>query len=866
MSPKTKKILKWTGISILSIIIVLAAVPFLFKEQIKNKVLASINKNVDAIVSIKDVNLSLLKSFPKANITIEKLSIVNKAPFAGKTLVASDNISLKMSVMELFNSENEPMKIESIATENTVLNIIFNKEGLGNYDIAIKDKTPEEEKTESKPFSLNIEKYDVENLKFTYLDESSKMKLILDSIYHQGKGNFAQEKLDLETKTTANVSFEMDQSNYLKDTKLSLDAILGIDLKNSKYSFKENKALINQLPLEFNGFIQMVEKGQVYNLTFNTPSSEFKNFLGLIPAQYAGNLDGVETTGKFEVKGKIEGELTETTVPKFDVEMLSNNASFHYKDLPKTVKNINIDTHIINETGLVNDTYVNIDNFGFAIDQDIFNAKANIKNMTQNALVNAELRGVINLANVSKAYPIQLEKPLNGILKADVKTAFDMKSVETNQYQNIKNSGRVTLTGFNYSGPEMAKPISISIADVVFNPSKINLNQLNLKTGKSDVAVTGTLENFYGFLFKKQILKGNFNMNSNTFSVADFMAPTTTSTDENGKKTEAVKIPSFLDCTLTAKAKTVIYDNLNIKNVSGSLTIKDEAVKLSHLKMDVFGGKLNLNGLVSTKEKTPTFTLDLGLDKVDIGQTFTLMNTLKTIAPIGDVVNGKMNSTIKLNGTLNQSMLPNINSISGDLMGSLISGSLNKSRSALLTELDSKATFLELDDINLKDIKATLSFKDGKVVVKPFSIKHKDISVQVMGSHGFDQKLDYNLKFEVPAKYLGKDVNTLLTKLTPADANKIENIPVNATMVGSFKNPKINTDIKQATTNLTTQLVKMQKDKLINQGAGVLNNLLGGTKNNTSKDSIKTNSTPKEQLGNAVKDGIKGLFGKKKNQ
>ena len=82
----------------------------------------------------------------------------------------------------------------------------------------------------------------------------------------------------------------------------------------------------------------------------------------------------------------------------------------------------------------------------------------------------------------------------------------------------------------------MAKPISIPIADVVFNPSKINLNQLNLKTGKSDVAVTGTLENFYGFLFKKQILKGNFNMNSNTFSVADFMAPTTTSTDENGKR------------------------------------------------------------------------------------------------------------------------------------------------------------------------------------------------------------------------------------------------------------------------------------------------------------------------------------------
>ena len=70
--------------------------------------------------------------------------------------------------------------------------------------------------------------------------------------------------------------------------------------------------------------------------------------------------------------------------------------------------------------------------------------------------------------------------------------------------------------------------------------------------------------------------------------------------------------------------------------------------------MDVFESKLNFKRLSFYQRKT-NFTLDLGLDKVDIGQTFTLMNTLKTIA-IGDVVNGKMNSTIKLNGTLNQSI------------------------------------------------------------------------------------------------------------------------------------------------------------------------------------------------------------------
>lgn len=856
-----KKVLKWSGITLLSLIIVLAAVPFLFKDKIKAKVLASINENVNAKVALEDVSLNLFKSFPNANVTLDKMSVINKAPFEGDTLVYSDKISLKMSMMELFNGENEPMKIESISTENTKLNILFNKDGVGNYDIAIK-KDEKEEAKEEKPFALSIQNYEVENLKFTYKDEASKMKMVLDSINHEGTGNFEQDVLDLDTKTTANLTFDMDKSNFMRNVKISLDAVLGIDLKNSKYTFKENKALINQLPLNFNGFIQMADKAQVYDLTFNTPSSDFKNFLGLIPAQYAGNLDGVETTGKFEVKGKVKGNLTDTTVPTFNIEMLSNNASFHYKDLPKSVKNIHIDTHIVNETGLMNDTFVDLDKLSFAIDQDVFSANAHVANIAENANVNAALKGVINLANVSKAYPVKLEKPLNGILRADVKTAFDMKSVETSQYQNIKNSGNINLTGFNYAGPEMAKPVSIAVADVTFNPSRINLNKLAAKTGKSDINVSGSLDNFYGFVFKNQILKGNFNLNSNYFAVSDFMAPTTTTNDEGKKTTEQVKIPGFLDCALTAKATTVVYDNLNLKNVGGTLIIRDQAVSLKGLTMDVFGGKIGLNGLVSTKNKVPTFDMDLGLSTVDIGQTFSMLNTLKTITPIADVVNGKMNSTIKLNGNLTQSMMPDIKSISGDLFANILQGSLNKSKSTLLTELSGKANFLDFKDVNLKDVKAALSFKNGKVYVKPFALKHKDIGVQISGSHGFDQNMDYDLKFDVPVKYLGKDVNNLIAKLTPADAKKIENVPVNALMNGSFKSPKITTDLPQATKNLTNQLVKMQKDKLVQQGTGAITNMLGGNK---PKDSTKTN-TPKEQVGGAIKDGIKGLFGKKKKE
>jgi hypothetical protein len=41
-----------------------------------------------------------------------------------------------------------------------------------------------------------------------------------------------------------------------------------------------------------------------------------------------------------------------------------------------------------------------------------------------------------------------------------------------------------------------------------------------------------------------------------------------------------------------------------------------------------------LNGAVSTKGKTPTFQMDLGLNQVDIAQSFTQLDMLKKLAPI----------------------------------------------------------------------------------------------------------------------------------------------------------------------------------------------------------------------------------------
>jgi len=193
-------------------------------------------------------------------------------------------------------------------------------------------------------------------------------------------------------------------------------------------------------------------------------------------------------------------------------------------------------------------------------------------------------------------------------------------------------------------------------------------------------------------------------------------------------------------------------------------------------------------------------------------------------------------------------------------LGQLLSTTVNSKNSTLLTALGSNIKFVDLNKLNLNDVKAALSFKDGKVNVKPFDIKYQDIKATIGGTHGFDQNMNYNVKFDVPAKYLGTEANAILSKLSPADAAKLDNIPINALLTGNFGSPKISTDIKSAASNLTNQLVKQQKEKLVKQGSSTLTDLIN--KNKKPGDTTKT-TTPKEDLKTKASDLLNGLFKKK---
>ncbi|MCK0130038.1 AsmA family protein [Flavobacteriaceae bacterium F08102] len=862
-----KKILKIVGIILAIFLLAIFIIPIAFEGKILELVKTTANNNLNATVNYEDGSLSIWRNFPKAEVSLYGTTIINKGDFEGDTLVSAKTISLQLPLLQLFSS-NSAITITKFTIDEANLDIKVNSHGKANYDIAKSEPTdnPDTSNNTTNPLQFKLAAYTIKNSRISYDDINGKIKLLLDDVNHSGSGDLSAETSTLKTNTSALASFEFDSIAYLNKNTLQLDAEIGIDLNQNKFSFLENKALINQLPLVFDGFVKMNETNQEIDLSFKTPSSDFKNFLAVIPEVYSKNITGVTTTGAFTVDGTIAGIVDETHIPKLNIQIHADNASFKYPDLPKTVEHIHLNTAIVNTTGLVKDTYVDMDTLAFKIDQEVFHAKAKMTDLTTNMKVDAALKGGLNLGHLSQIYPAEAFKTLKGKLSVNVKTKFDSQSIEQKKYQNTYIQGKFDLRKFEFESDELTDKLFIENAGLSFNNAAVNLREFSAKMGRTDFMAHGTIKNLLGFLFNKEDIEGDFALDSNVFAIDDFMVETTSSAKDSTKTTTPdaqIKIPSFLNCTFTAKANTVLYDNITLKDVAGTLIVKDQQATLKNVRSTIFGGNLDLNGMVSTKQEPSTFRMGLDIKSFNIESSFEQLDLLKALAPIASMLNGKLNSTINLAGTLNPDFTPMLSSISGSAMAEILTATF-KEKTPLLTKLEENLNFIQLDQLNLNDLKTALNFSNGKVQIDPFTLKYKDIAMEISGGHGFDNTLGYTATMDVPVKYLGKEGAAFLAKL---DQNKKEEIiiPIKAIIGGQLKNPSVSTDLKSAMTNLSKQLINQQKEEIKDKVGDKLNELLGGK--NTPADSTKVDSikqTPQEQAKNKATDLLKDLLGKKK--
>ncbi len=769
-----KKFLKITGITLLSIFLLLLLLPFLFQGKIIKLVKNEANEMLNAKVDFRKVSLSFIRNFPNASVTIDDFYIVGIDEFANDTLASFDKLAVTVNIKSFFGDQWEINKIR-LSNPKVLAKVL--PDGKVNWDIMKPSEETEEEPadtTSTGGMNLKLEKLTIENGYIVYDDQEGKMKAILDNLNFTLSGDMAQEITTLNILTDIEkINFLMDDIHYLTDAKFDAKIDMNADLKNYKFTFSNNELNLNKIKLNFEGWLTMLDEGYDMDIKLNTPNIEFKDLLSMIPALYAKDFESIQTKGKLKLDAAAKGIYKDSTqYPAFDIKMLVSDAYFKYPDLPKSIDNINIDAQVSNPGGDFDLTVVNIPKFHFEMAQNPFDMHLKIANPDSDMSFDFGAKGTLNLNSLKEVYPLEAGTNIAGIIKADLEVAGRMSQIEKEQYESIKAHGDLALSGFTYKSADMP-PVLINNASMNFTPRYVNLTNFDIKIANSDIQATGRLENFIAYALKDQTIKGELNVNSTLLNVNDFMGkeetpapagnqaatPAAQPTAEEAAST--IEVPKNIDFRINANLKKVTYDAIVLENIKGTIKAANGILTIDNANMNAFGGQMHMNGFYSTENiEDPNVNMKLNIKDVLYTEIFKQTEMVKQFAPIFENMTGKFSTDIQFSSKLDNEMSPIYPSVTGN--GVLTSKDISVSNVKALDALADALKNDKLKKLDVKDIKIKFEILNGRINTEPFNIKMGTTNMDVSGSTGLDQTIDYTGKVTMPYDLKGIPVTTKL--------------------------------------------------------------------------------------------------------
>ena len=802
-----KKGLKITGIVIAVILILLLVLPLAFKGKIETLVKTEGNKMLNGQFDFRSLNISLLRHFPQASLTLEDFWLKGEGDFATDTLVKAGELTATVNLFSLMGSNYE---ISRIYVEDTYLHAIVLEDGRANWDVMKTDSTATVEETteESSPFAISLKKVKFDNVNLVYDDRQGKMYAELHDLQLTCSGDFASEHsaVELEAETDG-VTFQMNGVPFLSNAEIATRMNVDADFANGKYTLKDNMFRLNAIETNLDGWLAMKGEAMDMDLKLNTNSVGFKELLSLIPAIYAKDFEKLKTDGSATLSAYAKGTLQGDTVPQFKADLTVENAMFRYPDLPAGVDKINIKASVENPGGNVDGTVVTVAPLEFNLAGNPFSLTAEVRTPISDPDFRFEANGKIDLGMIKQVYPLE-DMQLNGVLQANMKAASKLSYIEKEQYDKVEASGTIGLSGMDLKMKDMPD-VNIQRSLFTFTPQYLQLSETTVNIGQNDITADSKFENYMGYVLKGRTLKGTLNIRSNYMNLNDFMSADTTAVAETAAASDSTAaasegslliIPKNIDFQMQTALNKVLFNKMEFSDVKGKLIVKNGEVNMQNLSLNTMGGNVVINGGYSTADvKKPAFDARLKMTNLSFAQTYKELDMVRGMAPIFENLKGNFSGSMNIKTDLDQTMSPLLETAQGN--GSLSTKDLVLSGVPAIDKIADAVNKPELKELKVKDLNLDFTIKDGRVETKPFDIKMGDYNLNLSGTTGLDQTIDYSGKVKLPSS-AGS-----IASLTTFDLK----------IGGTFTSPTVKVDAKSMANQALQSVGEQVFDKLTNK-------------------------------------------------
>lgn len=375
-------------------------------------------------------------------------------------------------------------------------------------------------------------------------------------------------------------------------------------------------------------------------------------------------------------------------------------------------------------------------------------------------------------------------------------------SIQTSESEYIRDLLDAFKIDLNFMGDKIKYSPYILVDNKgkgTLHDNSIDLVSYSTKIGNSDMVFNGQLSNLYAYSFKNENLQGNLDLNSDLLVLDDFMTEVDSNVDSIAIG-EVALVPKNMDIQVNAKAKTIKYGKITLKDATSLVQIVPNEVYLKDFVGNALGGKVNMEGLYNTKEPSnPLYSFKYNMDHVKFSSAFNQINSFKLLAPLAEYIDGLFNTTLIMNGSLLPDMTPNLGTITGsgflETLDGKIKGYEHLKKVNELFNIDAGKEWI------IKNSKNWFEIENGKLTLKEFNYKFQEFDFKINGWNKLDQELFYVLNTNVPRQILSKttigaEANKLLDDMLKnigkvgLNVDSQENINVDLEISGTLTKPK----------------------------------------------------------------------------
>lgn len=808
MNKYFRKFIFWFVGSLVVLFLMAVALAAIFEDSIGRKIVLELNGSINSKLSVGDVSLSLIRHFPRASATLENFKLLDTK---GKTLLEAKEVSFTMSI---WSALSDNPNIHMVTIEHGTLNLIFDAQGNGNYDIFKKKKSSSNDK-----FSLKISKAVFTDLTINYKNANKKTDISATIKEGTLAGDFTSERylLDIDTEWLVNYIMH-DHTPIMKNKPVFIAGKFDINTQKGEYSIKECKTIIASNIFNIKGTMKNLKDGLDFDMFATGDKIKIENIVQLIDDKSKAWLNDIKSKGVVNISGRVNGVMNGQSNPSVLIQYNLTNGEISSPKLAAPMENVSFKGQFSNGWAK------NLSTSVFTLE----NCKASFSGVPiamslkvsklDYPLIDFSMNGKLPLAKIFglfSDYGVSGGSGFFNINRLTINGAFaDMKSVNT--IQKVIANGDIDFQ--NAAIVYNKENVKASSGKFLIQNNIIKFENVQITGFETNMKVEGSVSNYLPFLFSNDV---SSKLNVRTSIYAPFLNVqkilAAYSSDPNTNKTAAVKeainnnLP-FVNPLARIEGKVaVVIDKIVNKKIeahsfSGELTF-DEGTMLVSGDLQAMGGDWNLEGKFSFNKGTD-LAATLESNQINIKEFFRQSDNFDQNTITDKNLSGKLNSKMLMNlhwsekGEFDKEHMHIYAALSVD------NGELNRFKL-----LENFSKFVKLEDLrNIKfvNLRNLLEIENGKIYLPVMFLQSNAMNLTVSGEQSFKNEIDYNIKLNV-GEILMKKFH-LFNKNTidnPAKRNGFINAYYH--LSGTIDNFKQKNDKATVMSNFTRSEIRKQK-------------------------------------------------------